>query len=76
MSSNARGRKRRAIFVFDPCQRVAGRWDSRAAQHLGRRVWVRFIQNAVAMGGIWVLGELAVMLGIGELRNAFDEACF
>ena len=25
------------------------------------------------MGGIWVLGELA-LLGIGELRNAFDKA--
>ena len=32
-----------------------------------------YIQNAVALGGIWVLGELA-MLGIGKLRNAFDEA--
>ena len=72
-SSNARGRKRRAIFAFVPCQRVAGRWDSRAAQHLGKRGWVRSIQNAEAMGGIWVLGRLA-MLGMGELRNAFDEA--
>ena len=39
----------------------------------GEEGLVRSIQNAEAMGGIWVLGRLA-MLGIGELRNAFDEA--
>ena len=36
---------------------------------------LRFIQNARATGGIWVLGGFAT-LGSRELRNAFDEASF